>query len=79
MDKSQTNRRANFDSILLTAAPDRIPLTILEQLATDGCLVGPVGNFLNQRLRVVKNRREGLLEEEAEAVRFVPLVRGTDE
>ena len=68
--------RANFDSILLTAAPEFIPQAILSQLAPDGCLVGPVGNIADQKLRIVRNSRGHFDEEDAEAVRFVPFVRG---
>ena len=68
--------RSTFDSIILTAAPECIPRTILVQLAPGGCLVAPVGKATNQRLRIVSNRRGRLYDEEAEAVRFVPLVRG---
>ena len=71
--------RAAFDSILLTAAPECIPLTILAQLDAGGCLVAPVGKATDQRLRIVSNRRGRLYDEEAEAVRFVPLVRGISE
>jgi protein-L-isoaspartate(D-aspartate) O-methyltransferase len=71
--------RSNFDSILLTAAPECIPLAILAQLAPGGCLVAPVGKVTNQRLRIVSNKGGRLYEEEAEAVRFVPLVRGISE
>jgi protein-L-isoaspartate(D-aspartate) O-methyltransferase len=71
--------RSNFDSILLTAAPECIPLPILAQLAPGGCLVAPVGKVSDQRLRIVSNRGGRLFEEEAETVRFVPLVRGVSE
>ena len=71
--------RSNFDSILLTAAPERIPPTILAQLAPGGCLVAPVGKVTDQRLRIVSNKGGRLYEEESEAVRFVPLVRGVRE
>ena len=71
--------RSNFDSILLTAAPECIPPMILAQLAPGGCLVAPVGKATNQRLIVVRNRRGHLFDEEAEAVRFVPLVRGINQ
>jgi len=71
--------RSNFDSILLTAAPECIPQTILAQLAPGGCLVAPVGKIADQRLTIVNNRRGRLYEEEAEAVRFVPLVQGISE
>jgi protein-L-isoaspartate(D-aspartate) O-methyltransferase len=68
--------RGRFDSIILTAAPKCIPLTILKQLVPGGCLVAPVGEATDQRLRIVKNRNGRFFEEEAGAVRFVPLVRG---
>lgn len=71
--------RSAFDSILLTAAPERIPRTILAQLAPGGCLIAPVGKATDQRLKIVSNRRGRLYDEEAEAVRFVPLVRGIRE
>jgi protein-L-isoaspartate(D-aspartate) O-methyltransferase len=71
--------KSNFDSILLTAAPQFIPLTILAQLASGGCLVAPVGEITDQRLRIVTNRGGRLYEEKAEAVRFVPLLRGLSE
>ncbi len=67
---------SSFDSILLTAAPERIPPTILAQLAPGGCLVAPVGKVTDQRLRIVSKKGGNLYEEEAEPVRFVPLVRG---
>ena len=71
--------RSNFDSILLAAAPEIIPPTILAQLAPGGCLVAPVGKATEQRLRIVSNRRGRLYDEEADPVRFVPLVRGISE
>ena len=71
--------RSNFDSILLTAAPESIPPTILAQLAPGGCLVAPVGKATDQRLKIVSNRHGRLYEEERDAVRFVPLVRGISE
>jgi protein-L-isoaspartate(D-aspartate) O-methyltransferase len=71
--------KSNFDSILLTAAPKCVPLPILAQLAPGGCLVAPVGKSKDQRLRIVSNRRGHLYDEKAEAVRFVPLLRGVSE
>jgi protein-L-isoaspartate(D-aspartate) O-methyltransferase len=68
--------RLKFNSILLTAAPNHIPLAILRQLAIGGRLIAPVGESINQRLKIVNNRRGRFYEEDAEEVRFVPLVPG---
>lgn len=65
--------RAPFDRILLTAAPPRLPGTLLDQLADGGLLVAPVGGLLQELVRV---RRVGarFVEERLGAVRFVPMV-----
>ncbi len=64
-----------FDAIVTTAAPQRIPDPLLEQLAPGGRLVIPVGE-VTQELRLVTNTPEGFKTEVVEAVRFVPLVPG---
>lgn len=63
---------APFDGILLTAAPFEIPPPLLDQLATGGKLVAPVGGS-DQRLRVVTRTAEGLATEIGDPVRFVPM------
>ena len=66
---------APFDAILVTAAPERIPAPLLEQLAPGGRLVVPVGPMhAAQQLRVVEKDARGRLRERAVIpVRFVPL------
>ncbi|MCG8460103.1 MAG: protein-L-isoaspartate(D-aspartate) O-methyltransferase [Holophagales bacterium] len=54
--------KAPFDAILLTAAPQRIPEPLFEQLAVGGKMVVAVGYSLHQDLKVItktgKNERE---------------------
>lgn len=64
---------APFDGIIVTAAPERIPQPLLDQLAPGGRMVIPVGGFF-QELKVFRKDREGKVSEEAILpVRFVPM------
>src|SRR5690606_16530412 len=67
--------QAPFDAIVVTAAPERIPPPLLEQLAPGGRLVIPVGPMHStQQLRVVEKDARGRLHERSVSpVRFVPL------
>jgi protein-L-isoaspartate(D-aspartate) O-methyltransferase len=66
--------RGPYDGILVTAAPERIPPPLLEQLAPGGRMVIPVGVF-HQELVVVERGPDGLHERSVLPVRFVPFVR----
>ncbi|MDY6942412.1 MAG: protein-L-isoaspartate(D-aspartate) O-methyltransferase [Pseudomonadota bacterium] len=67
---------APYDGILVTAAPEDLPLALLEQLTVGGRLVIPIGGTQEQQLRVI-HRTGGAYEEEVlESVNFVPLVEG---
>ncbi len=68
--------RGPFDGIMATAAPERIPEDLLQQLAPGGRLVIPVGGR-SQHLQVVTRTHEGFETEIIEAVHFVPLRPGT--
>jgi protein-L-isoaspartate(D-aspartate) O-methyltransferase len=70
------SERGPFDGILATAAPERIPEDLLQQLAPGGRLVIPVGGD-SQHLQVVDRTHEGFETEIVEAVYFVPLRPGT--
>jgi protein-L-isoaspartate(D-aspartate) O-methyltransferase len=50
---------APFDRIIVTAAPPRLPEALVDQLATGGRLVAPVGPEHNQELIVVEKRADG--------------------
>ncbi|MCP3979566.1 MAG: protein-L-isoaspartate(D-aspartate) O-methyltransferase [bacterium] len=63
---------APFDGILVTAAPQRIPPALVEQLADGGRLVIPVGS-IGQELIVVTRTADGSESRSVTPVRFVPM------
>lgn len=66
---------APFDIILATAAPTTIPKPLIDQLATNGRLIIPVGPQGNQQLICIHKDVQGNLSETfLEQVRFVPLI-----
>lgn len=67
---------APFDSIIVAAAPPRIPPSLLQQLAPGGRLILPVGAN-EQYLSLVEHTPQGFVETRLDAVRFVPLLSGT--
>jgi len=68
---------APFDAILVTAAPERVPQPLLEQLKRGGRMVIPVGaQGQTQSLRVIEKNAEGIISErDVLPVGFVPLTR----
>lgn len=69
--------QAPFDRILLTAAAEDPPSTLLAQLRIGGIMVLPVGqsDTVQSLIRVTKTE-DGLDYEELRTVRFVPLLEG---
>jgi protein-L-isoaspartate(D-aspartate) O-methyltransferase len=66
---------APYDAIAVAAAGPRVPERLLEQLATGGRLVMPVGGEEGQRLvRVTRYGEHELIEEKLLDVSFVPLI-----
>jgi protein-L-isoaspartate(D-aspartate) O-methyltransferase len=71
---------APFDVILVTAAPERVPKPLLEQLAVGGRLVIPVGptegvQELERWSRKTEGQGEAAFERERlMSVRFVPFL-----
>ncbi len=64
---------APYDGIIVTAAPERIPQPLLDQLAPNGRMVIPVGGFF-QELKVFKKDANGkITEQDIIPVRFVPM------
>jgi protein-L-isoaspartate(D-aspartate) O-methyltransferase len=63
-----------FDRIIVTAACNKIPEMLLEQLALDGLLIAPVGKNI-QSLVLLRKTPEGLVEiKNQKGYVFVPLV-----
>ncbi len=71
------SEHAPFDRIILTAAPPELPAALLDQLATGGRLVAPVGQTSGRQnlILVTKDRRGRIRRQKRLAVRFVPMVR----
>jgi protein-L-isoaspartate(D-aspartate) O-methyltransferase len=65
---------APYDRIIVTAAGPAVSAALLEQLATDGRLVMPVGTLSEQRLVLVRRVGDRFEETSLGGVRFVPLV-----
>lgn len=68
---------APFDSIVVAAAATEVPQALREQLADGGRLIIPVG-VNSQRLLLIERRGDNFVESHHEAVRFVPLLSGTE-
>ena len=69
--------QAPFDRIIVTAAAQDEPLTLLKQLKPDGVLVAPVGKGPVQALnRYAADGKGGLSVETLCDVRFVPMLDG---
>lgn len=67
---------APFDSIIVAAAASRVPPALLQQLAEGGRLILPVGTG-EQYLSFIERTPQGFVETRLDAVRFVPLLTGT--
>lgn len=69
--------QAPFDRIIVTAAAEDPPPTLLEQLRIGGIMVVPVGQSdAVQSLLKVRRTNDGFDYDELRDVRFVPLVEG---
>jgi protein-L-isoaspartate(D-aspartate) O-methyltransferase len=65
---------APFDRILGAAAPREVPPVLVDQLAEDGILVLPVGDW-HQDIKVIQKRGGHVQSRDVLPVRFVPMVR----
>tara|TARA_Y100000992_G_scaffold133565_1_gene88200 strand:+ start:217 stop:861 length:645 start_codon:yes stop_codon:yes gene_type:complete len=72
-------QQAPFDRIIVTAASDDPPASLLSQLKIGGIMIIPVGQSDNmQKLIKIAKTDEGYEYQDLQAVRFVPLVAGTE-
>jgi protein-L-isoaspartate(D-aspartate) O-methyltransferase len=69
--------RAPYDRIIVTAAAESVPETLVEQLADDGIMLLPLGPHGGPQeiVRLTKSK-DGLTREVMLPVRFVPLLPG---
>jgi protein-L-isoaspartate(D-aspartate) O-methyltransferase len=64
---------APFDAIIITAAPEKIPEELINQLKTGGRMVVPVGTLYQDLLLIIKTNK-GYQQRNIIPVRFVPMV-----
>jgi protein-L-isoaspartate(D-aspartate) O-methyltransferase len=69
---------APFDAILVTAAPLSVPQPLIDQLATGGRLVIPIGDFY-QDLELITRTPTAIQKEKLIPVRFVPMTGQAEE
>jgi protein-L-isoaspartate(D-aspartate) O-methyltransferase len=69
--------RAPYDRIIITAAAEAIPETLVGQLAEGGVMLLPLGRHAGpQQLVKLTKKETGVEQEELIGVRFVPLLPG---
>ncbi len=70
--------KAPYPAIMVTAAPEQVPPSLLEQLTIGGRMVIPVGSVNgHQVLKLITRSDTGYDEKVLDAVRFVPLLDGS--
>jgi len=68
---------APFDTIICAAAATHVPPALLQQLSVGGRMVLPLGTT-DQVMLLVERTAKGFVESRFEAVRFVPMLSGTE-
>ena len=63
---------APYDGILVAAAPEEVPNQLINQLASSGRLVLPIGTS-NQELVLIRKTARGINQKVITGVRFVPM------
>lgn len=69
---------APFDSIIVAAAAAAVPKALVDQLAIGGRMVLPMGGAEQVILLIERSAGGSLKETRLDAVRFVPLLHGTE-
>jgi protein-L-isoaspartate(D-aspartate) O-methyltransferase len=69
--------RAPYDRIVVTAAAETLPQTLIDQLGDDGVMILPLGpHGVSQHIIKLTKSKTGTARENLIAVRFVPLLPG---
>jgi protein-L-isoaspartate(D-aspartate) O-methyltransferase len=63
---------APFDCVIVTAAPERVPQPLIDQLKEDGRMIIPLGRF-EQELVLIEKGETGIRRQVMIPVRFVPM------
>ncbi len=63
-----------FDAIIVTAGGQEVPKPLIDQLASGGRLVMPVGGLFSQELILLEKTREGVITHNLGGCRFVKLI-----
>jgi len=67
--------QAPYDAVIVTAAPDSIPVKLVEQLKKGGKMIVPVGKARSaQTLKLIEKKEGRIVENDLLYVRFVPMV-----
>jgi len=69
---------APFDAIIVTAAPEQVPQTLIDQLKVGGCIVIPVGDKWQELQLITKTDKHKIKKKTVIPVRFVPMVHPTE-
>ena len=69
--------KAPYDRIIVTAAAEQVPQTLIDQLGDDGVMILPLGpHGGSQHIIKLTKSQTGITRENLIAVRFVPLLPG---
>ena len=69
-------RQAPYDGIIVSASPRKVPMELVDQLATHGRMIIPIGDEEEQELQLITLTPEGTKVRVLERVRFVPMLGG---
>ena len=64
---------APYDKIIVSAAPDELPINLVNQLIAGGIMIVPVGHRYSQTLYLVTKSMNHYSLEKLDLVRFVPM------
>ena len=67
-----------YQRILVTAAPEKIPPALIDQLATNGKMIIPVGKYY-QHIVIVTKTNNGITKQKTIPVLFVPMIPDNSE
>ena len=69
---------APFDAIIVTAAPEQVPQTLIDQLKVGGNIVIPVGDKWQELQLITKSSSDRIKRKTVIPVRFVPMIHPTE-